>query len=1679
MSEHPIQPWIAVNGYMDDEYREIVVNLALQHFPNASRELRAFAKRELSKAVTVAGFRSFDRAPVDVVRRHVMRQMERHPGVATAVVCLWAEAEAKSIDELQAAAEAKGLDFYTDWSWQEAREGFHDFDDVPLLTECTKALAQDRPSPEADHIWLATLWLSRALASEPSETTTDTHPQELEETWTQEVKPALPEPEAEPSSLEEKRETLIQEVKPTPPELEAELPPSLEEKPEAIEPAELAEFEETLPALTQALQEQIDEADQAHQLVLAKAQAVLEAVQASDLTETEIQLTTLQDALDGWKSERRSLKGTAERAAALLASELEVRPDLDVDTSVSAPPSTEEPAGTLAEAAARSLLFCFEHILEYDQEKQDVLSQLDQVRATIVELNEDITGWMQGEAADTPEPAYPAGEELEIALADARAILEQTVEEQHKLETRRSQLRELSLNRITNLVAELQEYDLPADTPVGDNLTLGALASSDLTGWDSRPLWSLEQSLVKLNNEQMIKTQSTAPDKLVAELRSDWNDDKFVDLLGRMAEEKRDVEVLLLTLAANAAHPRTQTVSLASPVVSSLLRGIGQLSSKAQPFELLNSLAPGFLNGWEAAEPKSQAELCLVFLTAQYSGGRRLPDGFLWQLPVEWPVDRMEDWSRIWQTALRDEPLPAITRTEDDDRAERLEQARAHAEQMLAREHGIFVRLSSLRSGRHAALLRDTVMPDLLSHLVALQGREEQLQSSNQYNLSNLLAQLDGLLSGDLAEALNEETLTKAYEAGAAEEGIIDDVPFHRRTALRILQDCADSILDYGQALVAYWRAELQADESVYYEALQSELATLPELTPLGQAALDQIVLAVGRELPEWNEAQAQASASQQLVHELLTQAAYLSRLPRIVGHLTGARLNWKDMLEYVLDDLAEPVDATGAASLLLEQEAPNQVLLLTQYVSLDIQKQAQALKRDKEREIERLQTELLKAGGNGAGLSGDLELGRWRLVHRELALQLDEIRLTYEAKRQQFRDRARQIRRTVNSLDETIFDSKGTMPTDVYRLVEKGLNLAKRATETEGLLDQVDAYIREIRYRLEHQSWPLAELQNVTDHLERAVAGESAPQDADLTAEDVLDLLERGELRQLNLNPDEVTTSEIGTRCDLLRNWLSVRALSSFMSEDLKAADRTAIQALFRYFARMVAMRRHRAPDDKPIIFEYPAVYSYWELQYPKTAVLENQCILIALTGQPPSAQDLSQLEYLLEDKEWLDYFFVFLFIPGCTAAIHKRFRSSYQGRGLVIIDESAILNMVLAEADSSNPLGQLRPLMLNALGAENVDVFKVNQLVDSRTAIFVGREALINRIASSGDNYAVYGGRRIGKSSVLMAVENRLKYRGVGVASFSFEGGEFSDDTSAMRLAQLLRLNDQVQDVGDFSLALQAYLDARPDLSFVLLLDEIDRYIEANTKRHVLIEALRAMSDRYGSRFRVVVAGFMSLYDCLRGRGPYTPTSDPWRRMLNDIGPLENLRPASAERIAREGFGEILGWKFENRAIPQRIVELTGGHPAFVQHFCMKLQQRVGRRGDRLIRLEDVEAIFADRDPEQSFIAYIRNTLGMNLDPVGHYLILWLIAESSSEKKTFTLDEMREIAASVTSTPIPEEHLQRSLERLSVTSVVKESVPQVYEFSVPDYPSILDQLGETAHLERLENELEEDLVK
>jgi hypothetical protein len=159
------------------------------------------------------------------------------------------------------------------------------------------------------------------------------------------------------------------------------------------------------------------------------------------------------------------------------------------------------------------------------------------------------------------------------------------------------------------------------------------------------------------------------------------------------------------------------------------------------------------------------------------------------------------------------------------------------------------------------------------------------------------------------------------------------------------------------------------------------------------------------------------------------------------------------------------------------------------------------------------------------------------------------------------------------------------------------------------------------------------------------------------------------------------------------------------------------------------------------------------------------------------------------------------------------------------------------------------------------------------------------------------------------------------------------------------------------------------------------------------------------------------------------------------------------------------------------------------------MKLQERVNNRGDQIINMEDVDAVYSDDDPTNSFIAYVNDTLAMNfvdhlyldgtfgneiendlIESVPRYLLAYL-ATLYGKSQSFTFDQIVEIANS-SEPPIPESIFARSLNLLKVTSVIREKSTHLYEFTVPDYPDILNRLGES-HLNSIEGNLKKFLKK
>lgn len=133
---------------------------------------------------------------------------------------------------------------------------------------------------------------------------------------------------------------------------------------------------------------------------------------------------------------------------------------------------------------------------------------------------------------------------------------------------------------------------------------------------------------------------------------------------------------------------------------------------------------------------------------------------------------------------------------------------------------------------------------------------------------------------------------------------------------------------------------------------------------------------------------------------------------------------------------------------------------------------------------------------------------------------------------------------------------------------------------------------------------------------------------------------------------------------------------------------------------------------------------------------------------------------------------------------------------------------------------------------------------------------------------------------------------------------------------------------------------------------------------------------------------------------------------------------------------------------------------------------------RGDQTIYIDDVSAVFDDDDPHYSFIAHVRRRWQYESRSGRRFCRSLLIVYDVRESRRFSFEQFQAVSG-MSNVDIPKDIIEASLRRLQVTSVVSESKANLYEFSVPDYPQILNRLEEIRHLAELEDEVAKMLKK
>jgi hypothetical protein len=358
-------------------------------------------------------------------------------------------------------------------------------------------------------------------------------------------------------------------------------------------------------------------------------------------------------------------------------------------------------------------------------------------------------------------------------------------------------------------------------------------------------------------------------------------------------------------------------------------------------------------------------------------------------------------------------------------------------------------------------------------------------------------------------------------------------------------------------------------------------------------------------------------------------------------------------------------------------------------------------------------------------------------------------------------------------------------------------------------------------------------------------------------------------------------------------------------------------------------------------------------------------------------------------------------VFVPKGVSQLREKFDIGRSDDRFVVIGLEEATAVSTAQTRGA-PLRQL--LHRGAPKLEGIGLFCTDGAVDSRKNLFVGRDLALDRLENS-DRSAILGGRRIGKTSLLLALKERLisKRRNpfnVGYVYADPLPGD-PDLTLAARIAESLGLGVPT-DMDEFTRVLtRACQQGR----VAVLIDEADRYIQASRLKHgdssdsfPLMRVLRGIQLDKKDSFKVVCAGFKQLYYELSIR----PNQDSAYPFKNFLTPVENavgdLSADQVEELLRTAFSEMLGAALDPSVA--RLVKIkTSGHPAFVQMFGRQLLEILDHRRKTTSKLvvteADVERVYSDTPhggggQHASYIDYVYETLNWNLSHLGRAIML-----------------------------------------------------------------------------------------
>jgi|APTNR8051073442_1049403.scaffolds.fasta_scaffold01239_2 hypothetical protein len=483
-------------------------------------------------------------------------------------------------------------------------------------------------------------------------------------------------------------------------------------------------------------------------------------------------------------------------------------------------------------------------------------------------------------------------------------------------------------------------------------------------------------------------------------------------------------------------------------------------------------------------------------------------------------------------------------------------------------------------------------------------------------------------------------------------------------------------------------------------------------------------------------------------------------------------------------------------------------------------------------------------------------------------------------------------------------------------------------------------------------------------------------------------------------------------------------------------------------------------------------------EFYSPRSAWLDRPVHLYLLLRTDDWEDQWSRLSAHINDEEDARSIVV---VPECLVQLKERFGIGKPEDPFVLIGREEAQRVSGASVPGA-PLRQL--LHRGAAKLTDIGLFCTDGVVHSRKNLFVGRESALQKLQTEKAS-AVWGGRRIGKTSLLHALKERL---GSARRRDSFNVGYVYADplhgdpdfTLAARITESLGLR-RPEDVASLASILTETCKMK---RVAVLIDEVDRYIEASRNTHgpsafPLARILRGVSSQNPDTFKVVYAGFKQLYFEVNIR-PNPDNAYPFKNFLTPLREdFGDLNSDKVEQLLRMAFEDMLGISLDP-GVARLVKEKTSGHPAFVQEFGRQLLEIIERRRratrELRITLADVEKVYAESPDgtggHSSYIDYVYETLGWNLSQLGKAVMLAIsndiVANGYRSSHVYELKGIPGILANWASEDAfspNEEDFANTLKFLVMTNMLLRHLDgnsEAYSVAYPSYIDFMVKLGD-----------------